>query len=32
MGSLEPGKWADVLILSEALQVERVFVHGEELK
>jgi N-acetylglucosamine-6-phosphate deacetylase len=29
-GSLEPGKWADVLILNEALEVKRVFVHGEE--
>ena len=29
-GSLEPGKWADFLILSDRLQVERVFLQGEE--
>jgi N-acetylglucosamine-6-phosphate deacetylase len=29
-GSLEPGKWADILILDDELQVERVFVHGKE--
>jgi N-acetylglucosamine-6-phosphate deacetylase len=31
-GSLEPGKWADVLILDSALQVEKAFVHGEEMR
>ncbi len=30
-GSLEPGKRADVLVLSRELEVERVFVGGEEL-
>jgi N-acetylglucosamine-6-phosphate deacetylase len=29
-GSLEPGKDADILVLTEALQVERVFLAGEE--
>jgi N-acetylglucosamine-6-phosphate deacetylase len=31
-GSLEAGKWADVLILDEQLQVVRTFVHGEEFR
>ncbi len=30
-GSLEPGKRADVAVLSEALEVERVFIGGEEV-
>ncbi len=30
-GSIEPGKRADVLVLSRKLEVERVFVAGEEL-
>ena len=30
-GSLEPGKRADVLVLSRELEVERVFLAGEEL-
>jgi N-acetylglucosamine-6-phosphate deacetylase len=29
-GSLEPGKWADLVILNDKLQVERVFLQGEE--
>lgn len=29
-GSLEPGKWADLLILDEELRVQKIFVHGEE--
>jgi N-acetylglucosamine-6-phosphate deacetylase len=29
-GSLEPGKWADLLILNNTLEVERVFLQGEE--
>jgi N-acetylglucosamine-6-phosphate deacetylase len=31
VGSLEPGKRADVLVLSRELEVERVFLAGEEL-
>ena len=30
IGSLEAGKWADVLILDRLLQVDRVFVRGQE--
>ena len=29
-GSLEAGKWADLLILSRDLEVKRVFVRGQE--
>ncbi|HEY1946212.1 MAG TPA: amidohydrolase family protein [Bryobacteraceae bacterium] len=29
-GSLEVGKWADLLILSSTLEIERVFVRGQE--
>jgi N-acetylglucosamine-6-phosphate deacetylase len=29
-GSLESGKWADLLILNNTLDVERVFLQGEE--
>ena len=28
--NFEPGKWADLLILNNKLQVERVFLQGEE--
>ena len=31
-GSLEPGKRADILVLSESLQVQRVFIGGEEFR
>jgi len=31
VGSLEPGKRADVLVLSRELEVQRVFLAGEEL-
>jgi N-acetylglucosamine-6-phosphate deacetylase len=31
VGSLEPGKRADVLVLGRELEVERVFLAGEEL-
>ena len=31
VGSLEPGKRADVLVLSRELEAERVFLAGEEL-
>ncbi len=30
-GRLEPGAWADVVVMDEALQVQRVFVEGEEI-
>jgi N-acetylglucosamine-6-phosphate deacetylase len=29
-GSLEPGRRADILVLSESLHVQRVFIGGEE--
>ncbi len=32
IGSLAPGKRADILVLSESLQVERVFIGGEEFR
>jgi N-acetylglucosamine-6-phosphate deacetylase len=31
-GSLECGKWADLLVLNNELEVQRVFVQGQELK
>jgi N-acetylglucosamine-6-phosphate deacetylase len=31
-GSLEVGKWADILVLSQDLEVERVFVRGQEYR
>jgi N-acetylglucosamine-6-phosphate deacetylase len=31
-GSLEPGKRADILLLSESLEVERVFIAVEEFR
>jgi N-acetylglucosamine-6-phosphate deacetylase len=31
-GSLEMGKWADLLILNSRLEVERVFVRGQEYR
>jgi N-acetylglucosamine-6-phosphate deacetylase len=30
VGSLEPGKWADLLILSRDLEISRIFLRGEE--
>jgi N-acetylglucosamine-6-phosphate deacetylase len=30
IGSLETGKWADLLVLDADLHVERVFIAGEE--
>jgi len=30
VGSLEPGKWADLLILSRDLEISQIFLHGEE--
>jgi N-acetylglucosamine-6-phosphate deacetylase len=30
IGSLEVGKWADVIILNRQLEVERTFVRGQE--
>ncbi len=32
VGSLEPGKHADVLVLSPDLEVERVFLAGEQFR
>ena len=32
VGSLEPGKWANILLLTEELEVERVFVRGDEFE
>jgi N-acetylglucosamine-6-phosphate deacetylase len=31
-GSLEVGKWADLLVLSPGLEVKQVFVRGQEYK
>jgi N-acetylglucosamine-6-phosphate deacetylase len=32
VGSLQPGKLADIVVLNNALEVERVFLEGEEFR